>query len=528
MKIKEVKLKQFKRFTDLTINLGDNPRKVIAIVGPNGSGKSSVFDAFEEKQKTYKSASYNPTVSFLSKLLHFISGEENDKYDRNRAVKIVKEDGTESFDKKSFYIRTSYRFTPRLNITEIKQQQDALDDTSRPGSSTEIDGRMRENYERMIGTAWDEFWNEDGNGKTGKVTREELTGKINTILGKILDIRISNLGNVIKGKGQLYFEKGTSKNFPYENLSAGEKEVVDIITDLIVKTREFNDTVFCIDEPELHLNTAIQRKLLVEIEKLIPDDCQLWIATHSIGFLRALQEELKEKTSVLDFSKDNFDEDAVIAPMKATRHNWQEIFQTALEDITGLLAPERIVYCEGKKEPDENGNEQGLDAEIYNTIFSETYNNTLFVSSGGNTELDKNASVALAVLGKAFMDVTLLLLKDRDINRDGSLTTQEQRENWLINDPKTRRMLKRREIENYLFDYEIISKKSTNVSKEEYEAVIIDIKDEDVKSKTGDVMNLCGINNGITGEDFKIDLASYITPETSVYKELEDVIFTEK
>jgi len=188
MKIKEVKLKQFKRFTNLTINLGDNPRKVIAMVGPNGSGKSSVFDAFEEKQKTYKGANYNPTVSFLSKLLHFISGEENNKYDRSRAVKILKEDGTENFDKKSFYIRTSYRFTPRLNITEIKQQQDALDDTSRPGSSTEIDVRMRENYERMIGTAWDEFWNEDGNGKTGKVTREELTGKINTILGEILDM----------------------------------------------------------------------------------------------------------------------------------------------------------------------------------------------------------------------------------------------------------------------------------------------------------------------------------------------------
>lgn len=525
MRIKEIKLTQFKRFTDLTINLGDNPKKIVALVGPNGSGKSSIFDAFEEKQKLYKSASYNPSDSFFLKLLHLIGVEGEQAYDRGSAVKIIKEDGSENFDKKSFYIRTSYRFTPRLNVTEIKQQQNALDDTSRPGSSTELDGRMRENYERMIGTAWDEFWNEDENGKTGKMTREELIGKINEILGKIIDVKISNLGNVIKGKGQLYFEKGNSKDFPYENLSAGEKEVVDIITDLIVKTREYDDTVFCIDEPELHLNTAIQRKLLIEIEKLIPDSCQLWIATHSIGFFRAFQEELKSKTSVLDFSENNFDEPAIVVPMKPSRKNWQKIFQTALEDITGLLAPKRIIYCEGKKEPDENGKEQGLDAEVFNIIFEEKYHDTLFISSGGNTELDKNASIALTVLSKAFMDVELLLLKDKDINRDGSPTTQEQRLTWLGED-STRRMLERREIENYLFDFEIVLKKSPLITIEGYNQIVSDIENDDVKGRTGEVMKLCGISNGITGEEFKKELALFVLPETNIYKELENIVFT--
>jgi predicted ATPase len=526
MKINKVRLTQFKRFTDLQIDLGESPKKVVALVGPNGSGKSSVFDAFEEKQKTYKNANYNPSSSFFSKLLHLIQGN-NQTYDRNNAVKIVKSDGTENFDKKSFYIRTSYRFTPRLNVTEIKQQRDALDDAGRPGSSTELDGRMLENYERMIGTAWDEFWNEDGNGKTGKVTREELTGKINEILGKILDVKISNLGNVVKGRGQLYFEKGDSKDFPYENLSAGEKEVVDIITDLIIKTREYDDTVFCIDEPELHLNTAIQRKLLIEIEKLVPNNCQLWIATHSIGFLRALQEELKDKTSVLDFSENNFDETVTIVPMRPTRRNWQKIFQTALEDITGLLAPRRIVYCEGKKEPDGNGDEQGLDAEVFNTIFEGSHHDTLFISSGGNTELDRNASIALTILSKAFVDVELLILKDRDINRDGSLTTPEQRLAWLAKDDN-RRMLKRREIENYLFDFEIVSRKYPSVVVDEYNKIVSNIENADVKSKTGEIMNFCGIANGITGEDFKKELATFITSETNAYRDLKGVIFSQK
>lgn len=43
MRIKTVNLKHFKRFDDLTINLGNNPSKIIALVGPNGCGKSIVL-----------------------------------------------------------------------------------------------------------------------------------------------------------------------------------------------------------------------------------------------------------------------------------------------------------------------------------------------------------------------------------------------------------------------------------------------------------------------------------------------------
>jgi chromosome segregation ATPase len=53
MKIKKIRLSMFKRFDDLTIDLGESPKKIIAMVGPNGCGKSSVFDAFEEKLKDF-------------------------------------------------------------------------------------------------------------------------------------------------------------------------------------------------------------------------------------------------------------------------------------------------------------------------------------------------------------------------------------------------------------------------------------------------------------------------------------------
>ena len=49
MNVETLRLKNFKRFTDLKIDLSSSaaPAKLVLLIGANGSGKSSVFDAFE-------------------------------------------------------------------------------------------------------------------------------------------------------------------------------------------------------------------------------------------------------------------------------------------------------------------------------------------------------------------------------------------------------------------------------------------------------------------------------------------------
>lgn len=62
MNVKKLRLVNFKRFTDLTVDLSslEEAPRLILLIGANGSGKSSMFDAFEYLSSSLKQ---NPSVS---------------------------------------------------------------------------------------------------------------------------------------------------------------------------------------------------------------------------------------------------------------------------------------------------------------------------------------------------------------------------------------------------------------------------------------------------------------------------------
>lgn len=540
MKISKVNIKDFKRFKDLTLDLGENPAKIIALVGANGCGKSSVLDAFVTYNREFGGRignGYTPEIFYRT--------------DNKKAHKLITIDyldvGKGNFKDNLYYdhefyknnknivfsFRSPYRYNNGLDIKEIKATDPIENNSDGASCSLYLDSKIENNYRRLLG-----FYSQvrDKEDIRPSEAKAKVVSMLNESIKNCLDLEIYDLGSVESNNGTLMFKKSDSDvTFSFNSLSAGEKEVVDILLDLFLRKEKYKNSIFLLDEPELHINTSIQRKLMVEIEKLVDDDGQIWIATHSIGFLRTFQEELSGKCQVFYFEDGTkfASESIELTPVVNNRLIWQSIFSTALDDLTGLIAPKRIIYCEGRDEPKADGSERGLDAQVLNNIFNAEYPDTVFVSSGGNTELDQRSSIALAILGKVFPDMEIWVFKDRDM-ASGKPVSEAERLEYLNNHCERFRVMKRWEIENYLFDREVLKKycrdngKNFDEARYEQNFTDADLINSDVKSRFSWIKNICSIGTSIDADKFKINLSKLITPDMAVYQELKSCVFDRK
>ena len=148
MRVQTLRLVEFKRFDDLTIDLGPVPKKIVALLGPNGCGKSSIFDSFEQKLKNWRNYGSEDS-QFYSKSFFYDDDRQKEQYDEKKAVNVTFDSG--SMNRKSFYIRTSYRFTPKIDVRQLESIPDILDQQDEPISTIALDQRLESNY---IKTAW--------------------------------------------------------------------------------------------------------------------------------------------------------------------------------------------------------------------------------------------------------------------------------------------------------------------------------------------------------------------------------------
>ena len=172
------------------------------------------------------------------------------------------------------------------------------------------------------------------------------------------------------------FTKAGQPMFHYKNLSGGEKAVFDLVLDLVVKTAFYDESVFCIDEPDLHINTRVQGTLLTVLRDLLPAQSQLWIATHSIGMMRkarSIWEGDHSQVAFLGFDDQDFDKPVTLTPVDPDRAFWFKTLRVALDDLADLVAPERVVLCEGRPTQGGNPARAEFDARCYRRIFSAEY-----------------------------------------------------------------------------------------------------------------------------------------------------------
>ena len=508
------------------------------LAGPNGTGKSSLFDALRLWHGMRGgSGGWDSDRSYWIKGGFREASVEDISVGFHEAAAGLASGSPELH--KAIYIRTAYRNDPDFTINQIAKVGPLLGGNSANVTRRLIDNdvRVSENYQRMVALTLEDVYSGARDGEQVSAVREKYIGEIRDAMSRLFpDLVLNGPGDPLGG-GTFFFGKGAERNFLYKNLSGGEKAAFDLILDVVVKKHAYDDTVYCIDEPDTHLNTKVQGALLKELLALMNDKCQLWVSTHSIGMMRyarSLQEANPEDVAFIDFQGHDFDEATTLEPVQADRKFWSATLEVALGDLADLVAPSRVVLCEGDP-TSKNAAKAEFDARCYRTIFGSAMPDTEFVSVGGSLEVINDHRGIGRAISTIVSGTDVVRVVDRD-NR----STQE------VADARGEgiRVLGRRHLEAFLLDDEVLAAMCTSMGRSADTQTVLALKPtalaasvergndpDDIKSAAGDIFTgvrrvLGAAQLGNTTEAFLSDtLAPLVVPGMSAYEDLKKDLF---
>jgi len=527
-RLSRLRLTGFKRFADLTVqDLPANARLVV-LAGPNGNGKSSLFDGMLNWR--LRAAGIANTWDLEYHARDRTAGHRND------AVSVTFHDPAPTTAEQiaaSIHMRTAHRNDPAVNLGNISGLPPVTKDIRFQRLSANDAGVSR-NLQLLMGQDLETLYSSGDPATTFGEHRVRLQGTINQAFRALgLQLTMDGLGNPLQTK-TFRFSKGAVSGYHFDNLSGGERAVFDLIFDLIVQRESFGDAVYCIDEPEIHVNPNLHGQLLKQLLSLVPKDGQLWLATHSIGMLRSARDMQRQGCSgdvvFLDFDQ-KFDQPVVLSPITPGAHFWKRALSTAVGDVADLVAPEIIVFCEGSNPDHQLG--EGTDAKVYEKIFASDMPEAVFTSLGASNDVTGRFGDGVSRLFATIKGTSVVRLVDGD--------NQSPSERAGLN-KRGIRVLSRRHIESYLFDDEVIRALCANLKRETEVDAILKIKRDVVDASVNrghpadDVKKWCsdfrakatkalGVP-GQTDHGFMIDiLAPLVTREMRIFQELKTNIF---
>jgi hypothetical protein len=246
MKIREIQLRGFKRFTHTTVTDIPATARLVILAGPNGSGKSSLIDAVHTWHGLTWTGRSGWDDTYHIKQADKVTAGWSDQVEVSfHAPEPI----TPELREKAIYVRTAYRNDAQFQLASLAHTEAAVKE-HRIHKLIENDSTVSRNYQRLASHALEDALERLDSSLTLGAFREQTLGEIRNAISRLFPrLLLNSLGNPLI-EGTFKFDKGDSKAFHYKNLSGDEKAAFDLLLDIVVKRREYDDTVFFIDEPE--------------------------------------------------------------------------------------------------------------------------------------------------------------------------------------------------------------------------------------------------------------------------------------
>jgi energy-coupling factor transporter ATP-binding protein EcfA2 len=236
-------------------------------------------------------------------------------------------------------------------------------------------------------------------------------------------------------KEQALFYNFQGQRFSINALSSGEREVVNIAFDFLL--RNPTDSVILFDEPELHLHPELSYKLLHTLRNAGIRN-QFIFVTHSPDIITA---SLEHSVVFIAPPRADSSNQAVVVHEDDATH---EALRLIGQSIGIVSLGKRIVLIEGAN--------TSLDKQTYGAILKNKFPGIVLVPSGGRGLIRSFAAVLASVLHRTLWGVEFFMLCDRDAlppSADAA-TLQTQAGERL-------RVLGRYHLENYFLDESVLA-----------------------------------------------------------------------